>query len=277
MKGCFLIISALPCQRTPVWLEQHKDVIPPDVLVCSTCKGLYLPTKQLIGHAMLDALGRAQPLAFLSGPGFAAGIVKGDPTALVVAAQTLYHAVLVQRVMSSMKMRVYTSQDIVGVQLGGALKNPLAVGAGMVAGMGFGINTLSAFITRGAGELSSLCSAMGGEEHTIAGLSGIGDLMLTAMSSQSRNQKCGQRLIKGDSIEDILKDMTVEGVPTASVAVAYADVCGLDLPIFRMVNAVISGEMTPQEALPFLMSKPIGQERTGRAGGGGGGGSGESA
>ena len=167
----------------------------------------------------------------------------------------------VQRVMSSMKMRVYTSQDIVGVQLGGALKNPLAVGAGMVAGMGFGINTLSAFVTRGAGELSALCSAMGGEEHTIAGLSGIGDLMLTgrcqnvhhiapqfatlnvlvrgktktkhglsapvctrgcadvdplllltsfsAMSSQSRNQKCGQRLIKGDKIEDILRDMTV--------------------------------------------------------------------
>ena len=158
--------------------------------------------------------------------------------------------------------RVYTSHDPIGVQLGGALKNPLAVGAGMIAGLGFGSNTLSATVTRASRELCDICVAMGGQERTIDGLSGIGDLMLTCFSSQSRNQRCGQRLVKGDTIEQITKDYTVEGVPTADVAVAYADMCGLECPIFRTVHALIHNEMTPQEAVKALMGRPLNQETT---------------
>lgn len=257
-----VLILALPCQKTPDWLREHKDLIPPEVLLCNTAKGLYLPTKQLMGHAILDALERAeQPLAFLSGPSFAEEILKGNPTALVVASDQLLLAVKMQKILSNASnIRVYTSQDPVGVQLGGALKNPLAVGAGMITGMGFGINTLSATVTRASRELCQLCIAMGGNPATIEGLSGIGDLMLTCFSSQSRNQRCGQRLIKGDLLEDIQKDMTVEGVPTAEVAVAYADLCGLELPIFRTVHALLHNQLTPQEAVTFLMSRPLSSE-----------------
>jgi len=257
-----VIIHALPCQRTPDWYREHRDLIPADVLICSTAKGLYLPTQQLMGHAILDALDRAeQPLAFLSGPSFAEEIMKGDPTVLAVASDQLFLAVRIQRLLSNKSsLRIYTSQDPVGLQLGGALKNPLAVGAGMVSGMGFGINTLSGVVTRASGELRQLCIAMGGDPKTIDGLSGIGDLMLTCFSTQSRNFRCGQRLIKGERLEDIQKDYTVEGIATADVAVAYADLCGLELPAFRTVHALIHKHLTKEAAVSHLMGRPLAQE-----------------
>jgi len=255
LDGTSLIIHALPCQNTPEWLKENRDLIPPHTLFVLTCKGLYLPTKQLMGHAVYDALDRDQPMAFLSGPSFAKGILNDDPTALVCAAKYLYHAVAVQKIMDDIKLRIYTTQDTIGVQLGGALKNPLAVGAGMICASGFGVNTLSAYITRGAAELSQLCVAMGGNADTISGLSGIGDLMLTCMSSESRNNTCGKRLAAGETIEDITKSITVEGVPTAGVAVAYADLCNLDLPIFREVHRIICGKVNAVDAIPYLMGR----------------------
>ena len=252
-----VIMHALPCQLTPPWFAEHKDIIPRDALICCTCKGLYLETNQLMGHAILDALDRAdQPLAFLSGPSFAEEIMRGFPTTLVVASDSSFHAVRVQQLMSNFRtVRVFVSDDPIGVQLGGALKNPLAVGAGMISGLGFGTNTLSAMVTRASHELRQLCLAMGGNPRTIDGLAGVGDLMLTCFSSQSRNQRCGQRLMKGETVADIQKDMTVEGVPTADVAVAYADLCGLELPIFRAVHGLIHKRITPEEALVGLMGR----------------------
>ncbi|KAL3784270.1 hypothetical protein ACHAWO_001226 [Cyclotella atomus] len=257
-----VIIHALPCQLTPPWFREHKDLIPKDALICVTAKGLYLPTQQLMGHAILDALDRAeQPLAFLSGPSFASEIMKGDPTTLVVASDQLFQAVRIQRIMNNFKtLRVFTSDDPVGVQLGGALKNPLAVGAGMISGMGCGTNTLSAVVTRASGELRELCIAMGGNPRTIDGLAGTGDLMLTCFSPQSRNQRCGQRLIHGERVEDIQNNTTVEGIATADVAIVYADMCGLELPIFRCVHALIHKKITPEEAIADLMGRPIHHE-----------------
>jgi glycerol-3-phosphate dehydrogenase (NAD+) len=170
-------------------------------------------------------------------------------------------ATAVQKFLSNNSMRVYVSQDVVGVQLGGALKNPLAIGAGMIEGLGLGINTMSAFVTRSCNELRQLCVAMGGKENTISGLSGVGDLMLTCFGNLSRNRTCGTRLVQGEKLEDILKTMTVEGVPTARVCVYYADMCGLDLPIFRCAAAVIDGKMSPEEARSALMSRPLGMEK----------------
>eukprot|EP00571_Detonula_confervacea_P006119 CAMPEP_0172314948 /NCGR_PEP_ID=MMETSP1058-20130122/23631_1 /TAXON_ID=83371 /ORGANISM="Detonula confervacea, Strain CCMP 353" /LENGTH=322 /DNA_ID=CAMNT_0013028909 /DNA_START=269 /DNA_END=1237 /DNA_ORIENTATION=- len=252
-----VILHALPCQLTPPWFKEHKDIIPKDALICCTAKGLYLRTNQLMGHAILDALDRSdQPLAFLSGPSFAEEIMKGNPTTLVVASDELFQAVRIQRLLSNFKtVRVFTSDDPVGVQLGGALKNPLAVGAGMVAGMGFGTNTLSAMVTRASHELRQLCIAMGGNPRTIDGLAGIGDLMLTCFSSQSRNQRCGQRLMKGERVEDIQKDCTVEGIATADVAIVYADMCGLDLPIFRCVHSLIHKKISADDAVLDLMGR----------------------
>lgn len=186
--------------------------------------------------------------------------MKKAPSAVVVAGKYLYHAVAVQRLLSTVDFRIYSSQDIIGVQLGGALKNPLAIGAGMVEGAGMGINTLAAFVTRSSLELQKLCIAMGGQPITISGLSGIGDLMLTAFGSLSRNRTCGIRVIQGEKTEDILKTMTVEGVPTAEVAVYFAEQCGLDLPIFRAVNATLKGQIKLDQLQDLLMNRPLKSE-----------------
>ncbi|RQM24678.1 hypothetical protein B5M09_000443 [Aphanomyces astaci] len=213
-----LVVICIPAQGTPDFLAQHKHSIPSDAILVVTSKGLYLKTKQLLSVPILEALGRDQPLSFLSGPSFALELMKNAPSAVVVAARELYHAVRVQRLLSTVDFRIYSSQvmqrhalktigkhtiplnvfvqDIIGVQLGGALKNPLAIGAGMIEGSGMGINTLAAYVTRSSLELQKLCIAMGGLPHTISGLSGIGDLMLTAFGSLSRNRTCGIRLIK---------------------------------------------------------------------------------
>jgi glycerol-3-phosphate dehydrogenase (NAD+) len=182
------------------------------------------------------------------------------PTSVVVASKFLYHAVTVQRAMSSGLFRCYTSQDLIGVELGGALKNPLAIGAGMIEGQGMGINTMAAYVTRSSLELMQLCKAMGGQPQTISGLSGIGDLMLTAFGDLSRNRTMGLRLTKGESVQDICKSMTVEGVPTAAVAVKFADACGLELPLFRAVAAVLDGSMSIPDVRSSLQSRPVNQE-----------------
>ena len=142
----------------------------------------------------------------------------------------------IQCMLSTLFFRVYTTTDVVGVQLGGALKNPLAIGAGMIEGRGLGINTMAAYVTKAQLELQKLATAMGGDAATISGLSGVGDLMLTAFGSLSRNRTTGVRLAKGDKLEDILQEMTVEGVPTAAVAVCYADQCDLELPASRVIS-----------------------------------------
>lgn len=258
LEGACVIFLALPAQRLPEFVQEVAAMIPRDAVLCSVAKGLYLKTRQFLSDAILEALDRPnQPFTVLSGPSFADLIMKSEPTTVAVASRQLYHAVLIQRLMSSLTFRVYTSQDVVGVELGGALKNPLAVGAGMVDGMGFGINTMSAYVTRSCAELTTLAVAMGGKRETISGLSGVGDLMLTAFGSLSRNRTCGIRLCKGEKLEDILKSATVEGVPTAAVAVHYADMCGLELPIFRTVQKLLDGSLTPEQAGRELMSRPL--------------------
>jgi len=261
LEGTELIIHALPAQRTPDWISQNKHLIPPDVIYCSTAKGLHLESQSLLSVAMRKAFDRDQPFAVLSGPSFAKEIVSEQPTSVVVASTQLAHAVKVQRLMSSTSFRIYASQDVVGVELGGALKNPLAIGAGMIEGLGFGINTMSAYVTRSCAELTSLCVAMGGKPETIAGLSGIGDLMLTAFGSLSRNRSCGIRLVKGESLEEILSTTTVEGVPTAKVAVAFADECNLCLPIFRTVSSILNGKLKPEDfVVTAMMTRPLSME-----------------
>mmetsp|Transcript_17297 Transcript_17297/g.50440 ORF Transcript_17297/g.50440 Transcript_17297/m.50440 type:complete len:341 (-) Transcript_17297:513-1535(-) len=262
LAGAQLVILAIPAQKLPEFLADHKAIVPTEAILCCSSKGLYLPTKQLLSDAMRDALGREQPMAFLSGPSFAEEMMRAFPTAVVVASRLLYHAVSIQRWLSSLTFRIYTTQDVVGVQLGGALKNPLAVGAGMIEGMGMGINTMAAYVTRSSQELQTLCVAMGGQADTISGLAGVGDLMLTAFGSLSRNRRCGMRLVKGEKLDDILRSMTVEGVPTAEVAVHYAHMCGLELPLFSTVYAILEGTVDPKDAQQILMGRPLGAEKS---------------
>jgi glycerol-3-phosphate dehydrogenase (NAD+) len=261
--GVDFIILALPAQIVSDWLETHKHLIHPETLICNTAKGLHLKSRKLLSVVIRKVFDREQPYAILSGPSFAKEIVTGQPTAVVCASKFLYDAVTVQRAMSNKNFRVYTSQDVIGVELGGALKNPLAIGAGMIEGMGLGINSMAAFVTRSSLELQQLCKAMGGEPQTISGLSGVGDLMLTAFGDLSRNRTCGKRFAQGESIENILRSATVEGVPTAEVAVVLMQQCGLDLPIFTLVHALLKGKVKIEDAHGHLFGRPLGQEITG--------------
>eukprot|EP01039_Chlorochromonas_danica_P008444 gene8444-9310_t len=256
LEGCELLFLAIPTQLVPSWLGDHKDVLSPDLLICNTAKGLYLAENCLLTDAIHHVLGRDQPYAILSGPSFAQEMMLNYPTAVVIASKYLYHAVKIQRALTTLTFRCYTSQDVIGVQLGGALKNPLAIGAGMIEGMGMGINTMAAYLTRSSLELQALCKAMGGEPQTISGLSGVGDLILTAFGSLSRNRKLGIRMSKGEKVEDVTQEMTVEGVPTAQVAVEFARRCGLDLPIFNAVAMILTGQLPIEDAHVHLMGRP---------------------
>eukprot|EP01041_Mallomonas_annulata_P003172 gene3172-6257_t len=251
-----IILLTLPAQMVPEWLSENKEKILPKALICNTAKGLYLKERRLLSDAVTDALGRDQPYAVLSGPSFALEIMQQMPTAVVVASKYQYHAITIQRVLASSIFMVYTSQDVIGVELGGALKNPLAIGAGIIQGLGLGVNTMAAYVTRSSLELQQLCRAMGGEAQTISGLSGVGDLMLTAFGELSRNRSLGRRLTGGETVDTLTHEMTVEGVPTALVAVHLADRCGLDLPIFRAVAAILSGHLSAKEAPLHLLGRP---------------------
>mmetsp|Transcript_4647 Transcript_4647/g.7588 ORF Transcript_4647/g.7588 Transcript_4647/m.7588 type:complete len:422 (+) Transcript_4647:157-1422(+) len=257
LEDVTLAILAIPTQLIPSWLEANKLKIHPELLICNTAKGLYLRDNCLLSEAIMRILNRDQPYAVLSGPSFAQEMMLNYPTAVVVASKYLYHAVKVQRLMSTLEFRCYTSQDVIGVQLGGALKNPLAIGAGMIEGSHVGINTMAAYLTRSSMELQQLCKAMGGEPDTISGLAGVGDLMLTAFGSLSRNRSMGIRLSRGEKVEEILKTSTVEGVPTARVAVEFARRCGLDMPIFSAVEQILAGELTVEDAHIHLMGRPL--------------------
>jgi glycerol-3-phosphate dehydrogenase (NAD+) len=257
VSGVTVIIHSIPAQLTPRFLAENKDIIPPTACIVITSKGLYVPTEQLMYDAVLDAMGREQPLAILSGPSFAREMMSDFPTAVTVACHDPEWASYIQHVISSGTFRVYTTTDVLGVQLGGALKNPLAIGAGMLEGLGFGSNTLAGFLTRGCSEMRKLSVAMGGKAETLNGLSGVGDLMLTAYGALSRNRQVGTRLAKGESLADICREMTCEGVPTASVAIKLAEEYQLNLPNFRMIAAILAGKVTLEQARHVIMSQPL--------------------
>ena len=181
---------------------------------------------------------------------------------VIVASEDKEVSTFVCNMLNSTHFKGYTCDDVISVEIGGAIKNPLAIGAGVVDGLGYGASSLAAFVTRGCSEMRKLAIAMGGRRETLAGLSGFGDLMLTCSSRMSRNQTVGRRLATGENIKDILASMeeVAEGVPTASVAAALCDKYGLDLPIFTCVNRLLSGEITPDEAHVILMARPTKDE-----------------
>ena len=248
LHGAKLVILSLPAQTIPEWLHNNLQYISPNMLLCNTAKGLYLKEQKLLSEAVLEALGRDQPYAMLSGPSFAREIMQDMPTAVVVGSKYMYHAVAVQRMLATDTFRVFANQDLIGIELGGSLKNPLAIGAGILEGMEMGYNTKAAYVTRSSLELMELCRSMGGQPRTISWLSGIGDLMLTAFGELSRNRLLGERLAKGERIEDITKTHTVEGIATAEVAVHFANKCGLELPIFRTVASILRGDTALENA-----------------------------
>jgi glycerol-3-phosphate dehydrogenase (NAD(P)+) len=201
-------------------------------------------------------------LTFLSGPSFAREVADGQPTAVTIGCRNETYAVSVQESLSSSEFRCYTCRDVVGVELGGALKNVIAIAVGVCDGLGFGLNARAAVMTRGLREITRLGIAMGADPMTFLGLAGTGDLWLTCTGDLSRNRRVGLALARGESLADIVNNMSevAEGIRTTEAARELGRRHGVELPIATMVDQVIQGKITPEEGARLLMARQLRSE-----------------
>jgi glycerol-3-phosphate dehydrogenase (NAD(P)+) len=207
----------------------------------------------------LDARGLSLPCAVLSGPSFAQEVAAGQPTAMTIACTEMAVATRLQQELSGPALRLYTNDDVPGVELGGSLKNVIAIATGIVDGLGLGHNSAAALITRGIAEITRLAVACGGRRETMAGLAGLGDLVLTCTGEQSRNRRVGMELGKGRRLGDILAGMggkVAEGVLTTRAALGLAHAHGIEMPITVQVDAILHRGKSPREAVAELMRRP---------------------
>ena len=224
----------------------------------STCKGIEPETLKRMTEIMAEAY-PAAAVAALSGPTFAEGVARGDPTAAVVASRDPEVAHRIQSGLSSPVFRLYSSDDVVGVELAGALKNVVAIAAGIISGLGFGPNTLAALVTRGLAEIARIVRARGGQDRTIHGLAGIGDLMLTCTGQQSRNRFVGEQIGRGRRLADVLVEMpeVAEGARTCLAVPRMAAEAGVEAPIAEAVVQVLYENVPPREAVEGLMTRAL--------------------
>jgi glycerol-3-phosphate dehydrogenase (NAD(P)+) len=256
--GATLVVVAVPSQGLRAVVHRGVAAAPLSVPFVSAAKGLEHGTLFRMSEVIADEAGPTRPVVVLSGPTFAAEVAAGLPTAVVVASASAEAAGLVQREFRGPSLRLYATDDVVGVEIGGALKNVVAIAAGVVESVGLGHNAMAALITRGLAEISRLATAMGGRPDTLAGLSGLGDLVLTCTGHRSRNRQVGIELGKNRSLDDVLRGqrMVAEGLRTAQAALDLGARYGVELPITAQMQAVIDGVRTPQAALAELMLRP---------------------
>ena len=253
LAGAGVIVLAVPAQSLRDFLGGMLDRAAPEAVFVSTAKGIDRATGQTMSEIIDEIAGRDRS-AVLSGPSFAADVAAGLPTAVTVAAHDLQRAKSLAEILSSRTLRCYAADDLIGVELGGALKNVLAIAAGIVHGAGLGASAVAALTTRGFAELQRVAAALGARPETLAGLSGLGDLILTCGSEKSRNFAYGAALARG---EDLARCPLAEGVFTASVAAKLAREHGLDAPIISAVDAILAGNITINQAVDGLMSRPL--------------------
>ncbi len=255
--GAELVLSVSPSQFVARVMGAAAPHLRSDAIVVSASKGIELDTLRSMDQVLGSFLpaGLMDRFCVLSGPSFAAEVARDAPTAVVAASRNAEAARRVQALLQTDCFRVYTNPDVVGVELAGALKNVIAVGAGMAAGLGAGHNTLAALITRGLAEITRLGVALGAERATFSGLAGMGDLVLTCTGSLSRNRTVGYRLGRGEKLTEILADMTAvaEGVKTAEAVHALAARHGVEMPISEQVYAIVHEGRSPVEAMRALM------------------------
>lgn len=249
------VLFAMPSQAQVDAAMAYGPYLKDGAAVVTCAKGIDRATSRLLTDVLEEALPH-HSIAALSGPGFAADIASGLPTAMVIAAASLAEAEGLAKAISGRTFRLYASDDRIGVQLGGALKNVLAIACGVVEGMGLGDSARAALIARGLAEMSRLIAAMGGKADTVRGLSGLGDLVLTATSHQSRNLRFGISLGRGEPI-DFSRGQLVEGAFAAAVASRLAEGLAVSLPITDAVTAIIEGSLDIPTAIEQLMSRPI--------------------
>ncbi len=264
LENADIVLTAIPSHFCRSLFEQMLPDLRPQMVFVSATKGIETGTLMRMSEIIRSVVGRRfdPRLSVLSGPSFAREVARGDPTAIVVAAEDRHVSALVQEEISSTTLRLYTSTDVVGVELGGAVKNVIAIAAGVIHGLGLGHNPTAALLTRGLAEMSRLAHACGGRRETLAGLAGMGDLALTCTGDLSRNRAVGIELGRGRQLADIIAAMrtVAEGVNTTRATVRLAEKHRVEVPITYQVNRILEGEVSPREAIRQLMERSLKEE-----------------
>jgi glycerol-3-phosphate dehydrogenase (NAD(P)+) len=252
-------LVAVPSHAFRALLTELKPLLPPDVRLCWATKGFELDSGKLPNEVAHEVLGAGRPVAVLSGPTFAREVGAGLPTAMTIASPEPDYAERLARDLSSATFRAYTSTDITGVEVGGAVKNVLAIGAGLSDGLGFGANTRIALITRGLTEMTRLGVALGARRETFMGLAGLGDLVLTCTDDHSRNRRFGLALARGLTVPAALADIgqVVEGYPAARALRGVATREGVTMPISEGIYGVLYQQLPAEQLVRGMMLRPI--------------------
>jgi glycerol-3-phosphate dehydrogenase (NAD(P)+) len=256
-----LLILAAPSHATRELITAMRAELRSELIVVSATKGIETDTGKRISQIVADVVAEdARPrFVCLSGPSFAREVVEKHPTAVVAASEDPEAARVVQTELSFENLRIYRNEDVIGTELGGSVKNVMAIAAGMVYGMGFGSNSVAALITRGLSEMTRLALREGGRIETLMGLAGLGDLVLTCTGSLSRNRHVGEELGKGNALEEITSGMNeiAEGVKTTLAVKRLADRVGVEMPITDEVHAVLYEKKPARDAANELMTRPL--------------------
>ena len=264
VNGAELVILAAPSHATRGLLTIMAPALQTEMIIVSATKGIEIETGKRISQVVAEVVPVATRPRFvcLSGPSFAKEVVENHPTAVVAASEDRDARQIVQSELSFDNLRIYTNDDVVGTELGGSVKNVMAIAAGMVAGLGFGSNSVAALITRGLAEMTRLALREGARQETLMGLAGLGDLVLTCTGSLSRNRFVGQELGKGRRLNDITAGMNevAEGVRTTQAVKQLADRIGIEMPITNEVHAVLYEGKSASEAANELMTRPLREE-----------------
>ena len=255
LSGTDLVVSAIPSHGCRAVMRQAAAHLQPHATIVSAAKGLESGTLLRMSEVISEELGQDRPVVVLSGPSFAVEVARELPTVVLAASTEPAVTELVQAEFRGPFFRIYGSPDVVGVEIGGALKNVIAIAAGVVEGLGLGHNALAALITRGLAEITRLACAAGAQRETTAGLSGLGDLVLTCTGSLSRNRHVGVELAHGRRLVDVLAGMKMiaEGVNTTNAALALGARYGVELPIATQMGAVLAGRSDVRTAVEALM------------------------
>ena len=255
LDGARFVVVAVPSHGLRAVVRSSLPYLEAGAIVVSTTKGIETDTLRRMSQVIDDETDGCCRTVVLSGPSFAAEVARGLPTAVLAASADDAAAAAVQEHFRGPGLRLYASDDLAGVEIGGALKNVIAIAAGVVEGLDLGHNALAALITRGLAEMSRLACAEGGRRETLSGLSGLGDLVLTCTGDLSRNRRVGIELGRGRTIEQILSGMRMvaEGVRTTGAALALGERHGIELPIAAQMKAVLDGRCSPADAVEVLM------------------------
>jgi len=264
LKNCNMIIHAIPVQSSIEFINKIRDIIPNNTIYIIASKGILLKEKKFFSQVWEEIFPPERKIqhVILSGPSFAIEIMKDYPTLVVAGCKNIQIAELVQKMLSNESFRIYTTDDVLGVEVGGAIKNVIAISAGLMEGLGYKCNTISAVVTRGVFEVSLFSQFIGGRKETLNGLAGIGDIMLSAFGDLSRNKKVGLALARGETIEEITNKAleVAEGVPTMCVLHEIIKENNLNMPICNALYKFAYEKVSIEEMRKVLMLRKLEHE-----------------